>query len=188
MMTSLEKVLPVTTKFELGESLTDEQMRFFGVYGFLHFEQVASPDEVAGIISEVNRISGEWEREGRTMVNGIPLFWGRDHDGSRFLQRLAFTSRFSDFISEFVLDSRFEPIRKMIGEDARVGELEKDGVVFNSYMNTPRSTRKRLGWHTDGLRDIFYLRMPVQMLNVGLHLDDVRRLLGVLQRSQERFF
>ena len=171
--TSLANVLPVTTKFELGESITDEQRRFFGVYGFLHFEGVATADEVSSIISEVNRISREWEEEGRTKVNGIPLFWGRDHLGARFLQRLAFTSKFSDFISEFVRDARFEPIRKMVGEDARVGESEKDGVVFNSYMNTARSTRKRLGWHTDGLRDICYLRMPVEMLNVGLHLDDI---------------
>ena len=166
-------VLPVTTKFELGESLTDEQLDFFDVYGFLHFEQVASTDEVIGIIAEVNRISRTWDREGRTMVNGIPLFWGRDHQGARFLQRLAFTSQFSNFISEFVRDERFEPIRKLVGEDARVGEIEKDGVVFNSYMNTSRSTRKRLGWHTDGLRDLCYLRMPQQMLNVGLHLDDI---------------
>jgi ectoine hydroxylase-related dioxygenase (phytanoyl-CoA dioxygenase family) len=28
-----------------------------------------------------------------------------------------------------------------------------------------------LGWHTDGLRDLFYLRLPGPMLNVGLHLD-----------------
>ena len=70
------RVLPVTTKFELGASITDEQLDFFDVYGFLHFEQVASADEVTGIIAEVNRISRTWEREGRTMVNGIPLFWG----------------------------------------------------------------------------------------------------------------
>ena len=31
----------------------------------------------------------------------------------------------------------------------------------------------KLGWHTDGLRDLFYLRMPKQMLNVGLHFDRV---------------
>ena len=68
----MPRVLPVTTKFQLGTSITDEQMDFFDVYGFLHFEQVATADEVTGIIAEVTRISREWDREGRTMVNGIP--------------------------------------------------------------------------------------------------------------------
>ena len=39
-------------------------------------------------------------------------------------------------------------------------------------MNVPGSAYPRLGWHTDGLRDLFYLRMPQEMLNIGLHLDD----------------
>jgi phytanoyl-CoA hydroxylase len=37
----------------------------------------------------------------------------------------------------------------------------------------PGSVYPRLGWHTDGLRDLFYLRKPKQMLNVGLHFDRI---------------
>ena len=33
--------------------------------------------------------------------------------------------------------------------------------------------RNQLGWHTDGLRDIAYLRAPKAMLNFGVHLDTV---------------
>jgi hypothetical protein len=39
----------------------------------------------------------------------------------------------------------------------------------------------RLGWHTDGLRDLFYGRMPLPMLNIGLHLDRCTRDNGGLR-------
>jgi phytanoyl-CoA hydroxylase len=73
-----------------------------------------------------------------------------------------------------VRDPRFLPIRELIGKDTRVGDREKDGVVVNRYLNAPGSVHPKLGWHTDGLRDLFYLRMPKQMLNIGLHFDRVR--------------
>ncbi|MEE2962219.1 MAG: phytanoyl-CoA dioxygenase family protein [Myxococcota bacterium] len=171
-METMVEVLPWNTKFQLGPVLTPKQCKFLEVYGFLHFEGVASEEEVARIISETERIEGEWRQENRSKVNGIPLFWGRDGLKRPYLQRWAFTSMFSPYISDFVTDGRFEAIRKCFGEDARVGEREKDGVVVNRYLNTPESTRTRLGWHNDGLRDLFYLRMPQEMLNVGLHLDD----------------
>ena len=62
----------------------------------------------------------------------------------------------------------------------RVGDAEKDGVVMNVYINHNHShgsksawSRPKLGWHTDALRDIAYLRLPKPMLNFGLHLDTV---------------
>lgn len=78
-------------------------------------------------------------------------------------------------------DKRFEPIRQLVGADARVGEHEKDGVVITTYVNEPGSIYPQLGWHTDGLRDLFYLRMPQQMMNVGLHLDRCTRENGGLR-------
>lgn len=168
----LKHLPPINTRYQLGPILTPEQKRFLSGYGFLHFEQVASAEEVAGIIGELEKIAQVWAGENRKSVNGIPLFWGKDDRGKKFLQRYAFTSRYSEYISEFVRSERFEPIRKMVGDDARVAENEKDGVVVNRYMNVPESIHPRLGWHTDGLRDLFYLRMPQEMLNVGLHLDD----------------
>ena len=168
----LKNLPPMNTRYKLGETLTEEQLAFLDAYGFVHFEGVASADEVKGIISELGRIEGEWAAEDRDSINGIPLFWGKDDRGDKFLQRFAFTSRHSEFISNFVTHGRFEPIRRLVGEDARIGEDEKDGVVVNRYMNVPESIHPRLGWHTDGLRDLCYLRMPQRMLNIGLHLDD----------------
>jgi ectoine hydroxylase-related dioxygenase (phytanoyl-CoA dioxygenase family) len=173
--------LPLTTRFTLGATLTDEQRAFLDRHGFLHFARVATPDEVAMIAGEMDRIEAEWRAAGRTRVFGIPLFFGTDHDGTPFLQRLAFTSVFSEKIRAFVRDPRFTPILALVGADARIGDAEKDGVVINRYLNVPGSVYPRLGWHTDGLRDLFYGRMPQRMLNIGLHLDRCTRDNGGLR-------
>ena len=54
-------------------------------------------------------------------------------------------------------DERLLPVRSLIGENTRVGASEKDGVVFNRNLNIPGSAYPKLGWHTDGLRSLFYL-------------------------------
>jgi ectoine hydroxylase-related dioxygenase (phytanoyl-CoA dioxygenase family) len=167
------QIPPVTTRFKLGNEITDEQRAFLDAYGFLVFERVATQGEVDTILEEADRIGRQWVSEGRESVYGIPLFVGRGLDGGDFVQRLPFTSMFSEPIRRFVRDARFEPVRTLIGADARVGDQEKDGVVMNRYVNIPGSVHPRLGWHTDGLRDVFYGRRPRRMLNVGLHFDRV---------------
>ena len=121
----LKNLPPMNTRYKLGPTLTDEQKKFLDVFGFVHFEGVASKDEVAGIVSELDRIESEWISEERSYINGIPLFWGKDDRGQKFLQRFAFTSRQSDFISSFVTDERFEPIRRLVGEDDASGKMRK---------------------------------------------------------------
>lgn len=158
-------------KFDLGPTITPEQRAHLDAHGFLIFRKVATPDEVAMIVAESERIEAEWLAQDRKKVYGIPIFRGKGPDGRPFLQRLPFTSCFSPAIRTFVRDPRLAPIRSLVGDGARVGDAEKDGVVINRYVNVPGSVYPRLGWHTDGLRDLFYLRMPKQMLNVGLHLD-----------------
>ncbi len=150
-------VLPVTTKFTLGDVITDEQRRFLDHYGFLHFKGVATPEEVEMLRSEQDRIQSEWVAEERASVYGIPLFWGKGADGKPAVQRMPFTSVFSPFIRSFVRDERFLPIQSLVGKDVRVGDEEKDGVVMNRYVNVPGSVYPRLGWHTDGLRDLWRL-------------------------------
>jgi hypothetical protein len=172
---------PITTRFELGSTITDEQRSFLDRHGFLVYSRVASADDVAVIAFEIDRIQAEWLAAGRSHVFGIPLFIGRDHEGKPFLQRLAFTSVFSERLRDFVHDARFAPILGLVGEGARVGDREKDGLVINRYLNVPGSVHPRLGWHTDGLRDLFYGRMPQQMLNIGLHLDRCTRENGGLR-------
>ncbi len=173
--------LSLDTKFQLGSEITSEQRQFLNVHGFLHFKGVLSEGEVEMLRTERDRIEQAWIKERRKQICGIPVFYGRNEQGDKIVQRMAFASRFSKPMSALVRDSRFEPIRKLVGPDARVGEDEKDGVVINRYLNVPGNPYRKLGWHTDGLRDLFYLRMPQQMLNFGLHLDSVRRTDGGLR-------
>jgi hypothetical protein len=64
----------------------------------------------------------------------------------------------------------------------RIGDREKDGLVFNRNLNVPGSAYPRLGWHTDGLRDLFLDRaVPGPMLNVGLHFDREMKVDGGLR-------
>lgn len=167
--------LPLSTRFSLGAEITPVQKAFLDQHGFLVFGQVAAPAEVQTILSELDRIEQQWIAEQRKEVYGIPLFAGRGPDGTPFIQRFPFSSCFSDYIRQFVRDDRFLPVRRLIGDDTRVGDQEKDGVVINRYVNRPGSVYPKLGWHTDGLRDLFYLRMPKQMLNVGLHFDRITK-------------
>lgn len=172
---------PLDTRFTLGSAITLEQRAFLDAHGFILFSRVASAEEVAMLGAEIERIESEWLAERRTRVFGIPIFIGADHQGRPFIQRLAFTSVFSERIRDFVHDPRFRPILELVGADARVGDREKDGVVVNRYLNVPGSVHPRLGWHTDGLRDLFYGRMPLPMLNIGLHLDRCTRENGGLR-------
>ncbi len=162
---------PLATRFQLGSEITPEQAAFLDVHGFLVFAEVASADEIAAVGDSLRRIERLWIEEDRRVVNGIPIFWGRI-DGKPAVQRFAFSSLFSQTIRDLVRAPRFEPIRRLIGVQARVGDDEKDGVVVNRFLNARGSVAPALGWHTDGLRDLFYGRMPQKMLNVGLHLDD----------------
>jgi phytanoyl-CoA hydroxylase len=175
------RALPLTTRFTLGNTITAEQAAFLELHGFLVFAQVARPDEVATILAELSRIEQQWLDEKRDSVFGIPLFKGKTDVGRPRIHRFPFTSCFSDPIKTFVRDDRFAPIRSLIGDDTRVGDREKDGVVINRYINEPGSVYPRLGWHTDGLRDLFYLRMPSRMLNIGLHFDRITREDGGLR-------
>lgn len=168
------RALPMNHRFTLGTSITPVQQAYLDERGFLVFAQVATADEVARILSEVDQIQERWLAEKREEVFGIPLFVGRGVSGEPFIQRFAFTSCFSDYLHEFLHDPRFLPIAGLIGEGARIGHREKDGLVFNRNLNVPGSAYPRLGWHTDGLRQLFYGRMPGPMLNVGMHFDRVR--------------
>jgi len=161
--------------FMLGEKITAEQKKFFDTFGFLHFRPFISKEMVAEILKESERVQSEWIAQDRKMVNGVPIKYGKDVDGKKIVQRFAFLNQHSPLLADFLKDKRFEALFELIGAaDSRVGINEKDGLVFNHYINTDQSNYSQLGWHTDSLRDVFYGQRIMPMLNVGVHLDRSR--------------
>ena len=173
--------LPLSHRFVLGEEITPVQHAFLDRHGFLVFAGVASSEEIEMIQSEVDRVQAQFLAEDRRKAYGVPIWVGKDTEGAPFIQRFAFLSMYSDKLREFVTHDRFEPVRKLIGEDARIGHDERDGVVFNRYLRVPGSLRPGLAWHTDALRQVFYGHLPEPMLNVGLHFQRIREEDGGLR-------
>ena len=167
--------------FQLTSDVTQEQRDALDEVGALRFTGVATPEEVAKLRQAIEDLSDQWVEEGRKKVNGIPLKYGQEANGKSFVQRFAFSSLFSSVIKEFVHDERFTAVRRLCGNDCRVGDREKDGVVINWYRNEAGSRYKALGWHTDGLRDLAYGRMPGPMYNVGFYIDDSPKEKGALR-------
>jgi ectoine hydroxylase-related dioxygenase (phytanoyl-CoA dioxygenase family) len=158
--------------FSLGLKLTEEQKNFFDTYGFLHFKNFVDAETVKAMLAESVRIQNEWITEDRKSVNGVPIKYGTDVDGKKIVQRFAFLNQFSELFQNFLKDDRLKSLFELVGmPDSRVGEVEKDGLVFNHYVNSSESNFSQLGWHTDALRDIFYGNKIMPMLNVGLHMD-----------------
>jgi len=159
--------------FSFGDNITQDQLNFFDKNGFIQFRNFISRDDVRTLKEEVARVQKFLVRNQITKVNGIPLKYGRDIDGSPLIQRIAFTSRFSVTLQDFLNQERLQLLKSFLGNyEGRIGESEKDGLVLNHYLNTGDSEYTRLGWHTDSPRDLFMGSRIMPMLNVGLHLDD----------------
>lgn len=159
-------------RFTLGEQLSAEQKDFFETYGFIHFKNFINRQVVEDMLRESERVQEEWIKEGRKMVCGVPIKFGRDVNGTPIVQRFAFLNKYSPLFEEFLKDPRLLALFDFIGApDSRIGVNERDGLVFNHYVNTENSNYTQLGWHTDALRDIFYGNKIMPMLNVGVHFD-----------------
>ncbi|PVD51896.1 phytanoyl-CoA dioxygenase [Terrimonas sp.] len=159
--------------FQFGQSLTEEQKNIFNKYGVIQFKNFVDKETVKDFITEIQNVEEQLISSGTQKVNGIPLKFGVNTDGRKFIQRIAFTSQYSKTLSNFLKDKRLAQLAELLYPyEGRIGENEKDGLVLNHYVNTPDSEYKQLGWHTDSPRDIFLGSRIMPMLNVGLHLDD----------------
>ena len=167
--------------FKFTGQLSPEQKRFLDEQGFIKFEQFLSPDEVSFVWGELEKVQSRWIEEGRTKAFGIPIKYGRDLDGRPFVNRFAFASMYSPALHDFVTSERFQQIGRMLGNEFRFGEDEKDGLVVNHYVNAGGSRYKQLGWHTDGLRDLFYLKKQRPLWQIGIYLDDSPKEKGGLR-------
>jgi ectoine hydroxylase-related dioxygenase (phytanoyl-CoA dioxygenase family) len=168
---NMKKFEQHTFRFE--ETITDKHIAYFNEYGIIQFKNFISKETVREFVREVEDIQHYLIRNQVKKVNGIPLKFGHDEEGSTIIQRLAFTSQYSRKLHDFLKDSRIQSLTKLLAPyEGRVSENEKDGLVVNHYVNTENSQYKQLGWHTDSPRDLFLGSRILPMLNVGIHLDD----------------
>jgi hypothetical protein len=161
------------SNFHLGETLTQEQLDFFAQYGVIVFRNFITPEKVKTYLKEIKRLEKTWIEEKREKINGIPLKFGKDELGNKTIQRLCFTSLYSNALQDLLNDPRLIKLSGFLEPyEGRIAENEKDGLVVNNYLNTPNSGFTQMGWHTDSPRDLFLGQKIMPMLNVGIHLDE----------------
>ena len=158
--------------FELGLRLTPEQVDFLETYGFIRFRGFVPRARARALYASVLEVDRALIASGREVMKGVPLIFGKREDGTRYVQRIPFASLQSPALHDFILDPRFQAILDVAGPGYRIGEEERDGMVINRFRNEPGARYKRLGWHTDSLRDLFYLERPRRYLNVGFYFTD----------------
>ncbi len=158
--------------FTLGEQITPEQKEYFNKYGVIQFKNFISNETANSFIDELAQIEADWLSQGVEKINGIPLKFGQNAEGKTMIQRMCFTNKYSIVLSEFLKDPRLsQMIEFLVPFEGRISEDEKDGLVFNHYVNQPNSKFTQMGWHTDSPRDLFLGQRILPMLNVGIHLD-----------------
>lgn len=159
--------------FQLNGSVTGDQLDFFHEYGIIQFKNFVSKEQTDLFKDEIKRVQAQLLAEGIKKINGIPLRIGLDVDGAPLIQRMCFTSQYSDILSGFLHSERIRSLVKLLDPyEGRISEKEKDGLVVNHFINTRNSSFSQMGWHTDSPRDLFLGSKILPMLNVGLHLDD----------------
>lgn len=158
-------------RFSLGAEITVEQQAFFNRNGFIHFKNFIEPETVSDIIRASKQVEQNWTANHIEKINGVPIKYGKDIDGSAIVQRFAFINQHHALLAEFTHDPRFQTLLSLV-PGSRLGIDEKDGMVFNHYVNSEESGFTKMGWHTDGLRDVFHGTRLNPMLNVGIHLSD----------------
>lgn len=164
----------IYTTFTLSDIISPEQLEFFNENGFIHFKNFIKAETIQAIIKASKEVEQKWIRDEVKKVNGVPVKYGKDLNGETIVQRFAFINQHHSILGEFLLDSRLKTLLELTAPGARIGENEKDGMVFNHYVNGPNSKFTRMGWHTDGLRDIFQGMKLNPMLNVGIHLSNLK--------------
>ncbi len=163
---------PTYPKFTFDQSLTIVQIDFFKKNGFIHFESFIGSDTVYELIESLEDVQDNFVEQKVEVVNGIPLKYGKDENGKTIIHRIPFTSQYCAVTKSITQDPRLQALKVLMPSGARIAENEKDGVVTNHYVNTESSNFKQMGWHTDSMRDIFYGKKILPMLNIGLYMDD----------------
>lgn len=174
------RVIPIPD-FRLDGALTPEQVDYFETYGFIRFKRFVPKSVSAELYASMLELTADLVKKGTKEVNGVPLILGKRDDGSPYFGRIPFASLQHPRFHEFLRDPRFKAIVDQMAPGSRIAEDERDGLVVNRFRNEPGAIYKRLGWHTDSLRDLFYFEKPRRYLNVGFYITDSPLSVGGLR-------
>src|SRR4051812_46503941 len=94
------------SRFTLGDYITDEQHAFFNRNGFIHFKNFITQETVNDIVQASLDVQQQWVTDNKVKVNGIPIKYGKDLDGTPIVQRFAFVNQHHNLFKELVLDPR----------------------------------------------------------------------------------
>jgi len=97
----------VYQRFTLGEIITAEQQEFFNKNGFIHFKNFIKEETVGDIIQASLKVQEQWIADQKIKVNGIPIKYGKDLDGSPIVQRFAFVNKHHSLFDELTQDPPF---------------------------------------------------------------------------------
>ncbi len=172
--------IDVNQKFTLGNKITPEQQVFYDTYGFIHFKKVFDESIILKMREEIAKATQNLIYNKVMRINGVPIKYGENKEGKFIAQRTPFMNKLSPFINSIVTSEQLKPLLEFI-PNSRFGLIERDGVVINHYVNAKKSKFKKLGWHNDSIRDIFYLEKIRPMLNVGIGLYPSSKTLGGLR-------
>ncbi len=176
---SLKKTsLDLETKFEFTGKLTAEHHAFYQAFGYLHFKHVFKAETIKSIRASIHQAQATILKEDIRMMNGVPIIFGEKPDGTLIPQRIPYLQLFSEDLNQFIHSSAAKELTTLI-PNGRIGTNERDGVIVNHFLNNPKSNMRCLAWHTDSLRDLFYLEKIRPMLNVGIHVSPSRRDCGL---------
>src|SRR6478735_716977 len=100
--------------FKLSEVLTAEQKNFFEENGYIHFKNFIKPETVALLVKASKEVESKWIGQGVKKVNGVPLKFGTDLDGSTIVQRFAFINQHSAVFAELLQDPRLKILLDLI--------------------------------------------------------------------------
>ncbi len=160
----------------MGRSLSDADRAHLAQHGWLRVRGVLDAAEIAALRQALDAAVQGLRDEGRETVLGLPLLF-TDLGGERTIGRLAYASHYVPLVAELVHDQRFDPLRRLVAPEAVLAERCRMGVIFNDLRGIPGGT-SHMGWHTDGHKQLFRGRWPVQNLQMCLHLDDAPAALG----------
>lgn len=171
-----------TLSFEYNVDEISVYKAAYNTSGIIHLKNAVPLSTIDLLLEEIAAIAFQIIKEQRHKINGVPILYGYDENGQQLLHRIPFINNNSPVLQDFANESLFQNFISFLDvSTARIGISEKDGMVFNQYLNTDSSSKKKMGWHTDSPRDWFLGTRIQPMMNVGIHLDDCPQRNGGLR-------